>query len=1300
MMANQFELYEKDDFIHIYGIKETKSGVVEIPDEINDKPVTRINLFKNVPSLEGKIKEIHIPGSVTEIWKLCRVSDLISVASDNPNYATDGKAIFTKDMSQLVFFSVSETEEYIVPDTVKKISSNAFREHTKLKTITFSDSVSEIGENAFYGCMNLTTVVGGIGITTIEGSAFADTAWLNDGEEKVIGNVFYYQCAVKDGKANRNITIPAGVRTLSTEAFPYQIRTDIQTISLPDSLVHIPRGSLQLPSVKEIHIPCKVKKIENESLPACWSRYYKWDLDISDIAELEAVHVDPDNEYYADQDGVLFSKDLKTLLLFPVNKKESRYAIPEGTETIGAKAFVGNRNITELILPESLCSIEVSDGIGAMAGMQKLRKVTFGNKMAVIPEGTFMSCSQLKQVVFGNSLTEIGARAFADTNITDIGFPETLQSIGSQAFWNSLHGAIISLPDQLEKVGYANFVSCREVTIQDSAHMELPGSISNTVIAVMDSVTNRIKFKVYMCESDEPEKVQDMLKNGWNKRKEFDFISLDGMFSSYKQMTHRLKTAVLRLEYPIDLTEEAEKTYRSFIKRNGYKVLPDLISQNVAEDIRLLVKYGAVTDKNVDSFVEEASKSRNSEVIAMLLECRKTFPDKKAAPKLTLSNTVKEWKTNKADPRLIGRYMGTEEHVTFPSEWEENTIVGTADASGKVSENYLRIKEVIVPEGYTSLGSYSFYGCKELKKIILPSTLISIGDHCFEKCTGLKEIVLPENLTDIGNSAFKGCTSLSTVQFNKALVSIGNEAFCECRKLTAIDLGENVKQLGSHCFWSGSLETVIYRGKYCACHEQMCFSYPRYVYSDGQINALGIPASTIMPLSYIGYRTGEILKKARKDLLNGVTVSGRGELKAFFKDNSPNHNYHDETDLPYFVNQLGGKYSGRLTKKIDICIVADKGPHNEAYQEASASGAAVLTEIEFLDLINGGKIDISEIKKKYLGDTSKPAKKEDKNDPFRPAAMKKLWAYELLEDGSYKLTDYKGKDSEIEVPERIGETPVTKIGARAFSPEKDGRRYDRAAELKQIKTVKLPETIHEIEWGAFWGIDALESIHFSSVLRVIGDFAFCDCRSLKKVELPDSLKIIGRGAFEDCGFTEKVVIPPGIQTIGARAFSGCKCMADEAGFVIFGTTLNSYEGEGGEVTIPGSVTEIGPEAFYRCENLSQIIIPDTVTRIGEHAFSGCKALADINGFVVVKGTLYSYYGDAKEVFIPDEVTAIESQVFWFANEMTKMHISGKVIDIDPNMIGYVTHLKTIITTEGSAAERFAREHKLKIIYEK
>ena len=60
-------------------------------------------------------------------------------------------------------------------------------------------------------------------------------------------------------------------------------------------------------------------------------------------------------------------------------------------------------------------------------------------------------------------------------------------------------------------------------------------------------------------------------------------------------------------------------------------------------------------------------------------------------------------------------------------------------------------------------------------------------------------------------------------------------------------------------------------------------------------------------------------------------------------------------------------------------------------------------------------------------------KKQLNDDPFSRANMKELWSFKNAEDGTLIITDYKGKDTDIVVPERIGKKIVSSIARKTFS---------------------------------------------------------------------------------------------------------------------------------------------------------------------------------------------------------------------------------------------------------------------------
>ena len=96
------------------------------------------------------------------------------------------------------------------------------------------------------------------------------------------------------------------------------------------------------------------------------------------------------------------------------------------------------------------------------------------------------------------------------------------------------------------------------------------------------------------------------------------------------------------------------------------------------------------------------------------------------------------------------------------------------------------------------------------------------------------------------------------------------------------------------------------------------------------------------------------------------------------------------------------------------------------------------------------------------------------------------------------------------------------------------------------------------------------------------------------------------------------------------------------------------------INIPDSVITIGGSAFEGCERLTGIAIPDSVKTLGADAFHGCKGLADKDGFVMIRGTLYDYFGPGGDAVIPDNVTAIGHSSFKGCENLTGIAIPDTV----------------------------------------
>ena len=78
----------------------------------------------------------------------------------------------------------------------------------------------------------------------------------------------------------------------------------------------------------------------------------------SGCTSLAEITVSPDNKNFSSVDGVLFSKDMSTLLIYPSSNKHSSYTVPDGVTKIGNYAFDHCKNLTEITIPDSVTEID------------------------------------------------------------------------------------------------------------------------------------------------------------------------------------------------------------------------------------------------------------------------------------------------------------------------------------------------------------------------------------------------------------------------------------------------------------------------------------------------------------------------------------------------------------------------------------------------------------------------------------------------------------------------------------------------------------------------------------------------------------------------------------------------------------------------------------------------------------------------------------------------------------------------------------------------------------------------------
>lgn len=132
------------------------------------------------------------------------------------------------------------------------------------------------------------------------------------------------------------------------------------------------------------------------------------------------------------------------------------------------------------------------------------------------------------------------------------------------------------------------------------------------------------------------------------------------------------------------------------------------------------------------------------------------------------------------------------------------------------------LEELVIPEGVTTIPKEFAKNATALKKLVLPSTLTTIKEGAFRSCDLSDGIIIPNGCKTIEKYAFKGSNAPKVTILATTLESVLDEAFAECRSLTEIYSASPV--LGYRMFYiCPSIETVILEntvsiGDYAFCN--------------------------------------------------------------------------------------------------------------------------------------------------------------------------------------------------------------------------------------------------------------------------------------------------------------------------------------------------------------------------------------------------------------------------------------------------------------------------------------------------
>ena len=229
-------------------------------------------------------------------------------------------------------------------------------------------------------------------------------------------------------------------------------------VTIPNSVTNIGAQAFAYCGLITATIGAGVTTIGNEAFASC--------------TNLTSITVDPANPAYSSSaEGVLYDKNLTTLIQYPPARTATSYAIPNTVTSIGDEAFLYAGNLTQVTIPKSVNNL----GYSAFLNCTGLTSITFSGAITSFASTVFQGCTSVTSVTIGNGTTSIGNFAFSNcTSLTSIIIPPTVTSIGQAAFGDCTGLPSVTIPDGVISIAQNAFGGCTSLT-----SITIPNSVTS-----------------------------------------------------------------------------------------------------------------------------------------------------------------------------------------------------------------------------------------------------------------------------------------------------------------------------------------------------------------------------------------------------------------------------------------------------------------------------------------------------------------------------------------------------------------------------------------------------------------------------------------------------------------------------------------------------------------------------------------------------------------------------------------------------------------------------------------------------
>jgi len=535
---------------------------------------------------------------------------------------------------------------------------------------------------------------------------------------------------------------------------------------------------------------------------------------------------------------------------------------------------------------------------------------------------------------------------------------------------------------------------------------------------------------------------------------------------------------------------------------------------------------------------------------------------------------------------------------------------------------------------------------------------LRVAHHLFYKGNEVKNLVIPEGVTSIRAYAFDGCSSLTSITIPNSVTSIGNDAFSWCENLKTISIGYGIKSIKIRAFGSPELTDVY-------CYAEEVPSTDSWAFSGKpKKSTLHVPASSIdlYKLTTPWADFGNIVSLWSGDYIeiphDEVTLTANSYSRAYGEANPT---------FGYTVTE-GTITSGTPTISCEATATSPVGTYDIVIAKGTVSNNTVSLVKGTLTITKAPLTVSAGNYTKVLGEenpTFTPTYSGFKNGETAAVLTKQpvitTTATKTSTAGTYPVTvsgaeaqnySFNYQNGTLTVTSQsvvqkdniqFADAKVKAICVANWDTDHDGElSKQEAAAVMSIGTVFSDEWeitrfdelqyftgLTAIDDNAFAGCDGLTSITLPNTVTSLGTYAFSGCDGLTSFVIPSSVTTLNDAVFNYCASLTSIIIPKSVTRMGFNPLNGCSALTSiqvESGnpnfdsrngcnAIIYGKSGILVSGCKNTV-IPDGIKTIWQYAFGGCEELTSITIPASVTTFGNYAFFGCDNLEEIHSEIV------------------------------------------------------------------------------------